>query len=96
MNYDNPREITFDATLRGYDFTFASTWGLFSPRAIDAGTKLLMDWMEINDGDICLDLGCGYGALGITMAKSAENTDIYMVDKDFVAVEYAKKEHKTK
>lgn len=91
MNNDIPREITFEATLRGYDFKFVSTWGLFSPRSIDAGTQLLIEWMEINEGDICLDLGCGYGALGITMAKSTENTNIYMVDKDFIAVEYAQK-----
>lgn len=91
MNKDIPKEMTFETTLRGYDFTFATTWGLFSPRTIDAGTQLLIEWLEINDGDLCLDLGCGYGVIGITMAKSAENTEIYMVDKDFVAVDYARK-----
>ena len=91
MKIDIPTEITFDATLRGNDLTFTTTWGLFSPRTIDTGTQLLIEWMEINDGDICLDLGCGYGALGITMAKCSKNTDIYMVDKDFVAVDYAQK-----
>lgn len=91
MKTDIPTEITFDATLRGNEFRFATTWGLFSPRTIDVGTQLLIEWIEINDGDICLDLGCGYGALGITMAKCARDTNIYMVDKDFVAVDYAKK-----
>ena len=38
-----------------------------------------------------LILGCGYGAIGITMAKCSETANVYMVDKDFVAVDYARK-----
>ena len=84
-------EITFHTKLRGYDLNFTTTWGLFSPKAIDAGSKLLIDYSEIGDEDVCLDLGCGYGAIGVTIAKSSPNTTVYMVDKDFVAVEYARK-----
>ncbi len=91
MNRDISTEITFDATLRGYDLTLTTTWGLFSPKTIDAGTQLLIENMEIGKGDTCLDLGCGYGAIGITMAKCASNAEVYMVDKDFIAVEYARK-----
>ena len=63
----------------------------FSPRTIDAGTQLLIEYMQIDKGDTCLDLGCGYGAIGITMAKCASDAEVYMVDKDFMAVEYARK-----
>ncbi len=94
MNRDIPTEITFDATLCGYDLTFTTTWGLFSPKTIDAGTQLLIEYMEINKGDTYLDLGCGYGVIGITMAKCASNAEVYMVDKDFIAVEYAQKNAK--
>ena len=83
-------EINFSTNMRGFDLTFASTWGLFSPKMIDSGTRLLTDYMEIEESDQCLDLGCGYGAIGIVMAKIAKKADVYMVDKDFVAVEYAK------
>ena len=89
MTIDAQADISFNTTLLGHNLTFRTTWGLFSPRNIDAGTRLLIDCMEINDGDTCLDLGCGYGAIGITMAKCAQNTEVYMVDKDFVAVDYA-------
>lgn len=83
------RDIVFDAKLRGFDFSFCSTWGLFSPRAIDLGTRLLVDHLEVNEGNTCLDLGCGYGAIGLVMARLSGNGKVYMVDKDFVAVEHA-------
>lgn len=82
-------DISFNAELHGFDFTFNTTWGLFSPKNIDEGTRLLLDYVEVTPDDDCLDLGCGYGAIGLTLAKLAPNGRTGMVDKDFVAVEYA-------
>ncbi|MCG9128618.1 methyltransferase [Candidatus Poribacteria bacterium] len=84
-------DISFTSQIRGIDLSFNTTWGLFSPKNIDSGTRLLIDCLEINSDDICLDLGCGYGAVGISMAKCASPSEVYMVDKDFVAVDYARK-----
>ena len=84
-------DIVFQAELRGFNLTFSSTWGLFSPRSIDAGTRLLIKCLEVNAGHACLDLGCGYGAIGLVMARLSGNGQVYMVDKDFVAIEYAAK-----
>ena len=86
-----PREVEFRAALRGISLVFSATWGLFSPKTIDAGTNLLIEQLNIQEDDTCLDLGCGYGAIGITIAKSIRTTTVYMVDKDFVAVDYARK-----
>ena len=88
---DLSREIEFRAELRRMSLTFFTTWGLFSPKAIDAGTHLLIEHLDIQEGDTCLDLGCGYGAIGITLAKYDPTATVYMVDKDFVAVDYAHK-----
>ncbi len=85
------RDIVFTASLRGRGLTFHSRWGLFSPRAVDAGTRLLIDRIEVAEADDCLDLGCGYGALGLVMARLAPRGQTHLVDKDFVAVEYARK-----
>ena len=85
------REVEFQTELRGIPLTFSTTWGLFSPKAIDAGTNLLIEQLDIQEGDTCLDLGCGYGVIGITIAKSTRTATVYMVDKDFVAVDYARK-----
>lgn len=82
-------DIVFRETLRGFPFTFHSTWGLFSPRTIDDGTHLLLEYLEIKPADNCLDLGCGYGPIGLTMAKLAPEGQTVMLDKDFVAVDYA-------
>jgi len=85
------KDIVFQQYLRSMEFTFHSTWGLFSPRDIDAGSRLLIEYMKVEEADICLDLGCGYGPIGLTMAKMAPQGKVYMIDRDFIAVEYAKK-----
>jgi len=85
------KDIIFNETLCGVELIFHSTWGLFSPRKVDEGSRLLINQMEIKKDDDCLDLGCGYGAIGLTMAKCAPEGTTYLVDKDYIAVEYASK-----
>ncbi len=85
------QDITFSDTLLGQDLTFQTTWGLFSPKGTDEGTRLLLDHMDIGENDDTLDLGCGYGPLGLTLAKMAPGGTSLLVDKDFVAVEYSKR-----
>jgi 16S rRNA (guanine1207-N2)-methyltransferase len=87
-------DISFNATLHGQKLSFLSTWGLFSPRSIDEGTKLLTEYLEVPSSAVCLDLGCGYGPLGLTLAKLAPSGEVHLVDKDFVAVEYSMKNAK--
>lgn len=70
---------------------FHTTWGLFSPRAVDDGSKMLLDYLNIEADYNCLDLGCGYGVLGLHMAKAAPQGQTLLVDKDFVAVDYSEK-----
>ena len=84
-------DIVFSETLKGIPFVFHSTWGIFSPRNIDEGTLLLLKYLDIKEDDDCLDLGCGYGPLGLTMAKLAPKGKTTLVDKDFKAVEYSNK-----
>ena len=81
-------DINFSSTLRGHELNFCSTWGLFSPKEIDEGTRLLVEEIEVKPGDSILDLGCGYGPLGIALGLETSGA-VHMVDKDFVAVEYA-------
>ncbi|MBI4225767.1 methyltransferase [Candidatus Roizmanbacteria bacterium] len=87
-------DIIFTKQLRGFPFTFHSTWGLFSPKNIDEGTELLINNIAINPEDISLDLGCGYGAIGLTVAKLSAKGSVHLIDKDFVAIEYANKNAK--
>lgn len=92
MNIDAlKQDLHFNTELRGHSLQFTTTWGLFSPREIDSGTDLLLKYCDINADDHILDLGCGYGPLGIALAKDAPNGSVTMVDKDFVAVDYARR-----
>lgn len=84
-------DIEFRATLLGRELGFHTTWGLFSPREIDEGTRLLLKHVEIEPDSDCLDLGCGYGSIGLAMAAAAPRGQTWLVDKDFVAVEYARR-----
>lgn len=83
------RDNVFNAELCGQPLVFHTTWGLFSPKDVDEGTQLLLKYIDVRTDDDCLDLGCGYGPIGITLAKLAPAGQTLMVDKDFMAVEYA-------
>jgi 16S rRNA G1207 methylase RsmC len=83
------QDIVFHAELGGRRFAFHSTWGLFSPREVDEGTRLLLQQVEVNAADDCLDLGCGYGPIGLALAALAPRGRTLMVDKDFVAVDFS-------
>lgn len=85
------QDLEFNTNLLGHNLTFRSTWGIFSPREIDAGTELLLRHLKIQPDEIVLDLGCGYGPLGLAIAANAPQGEVHMVDKDFMAVEYANK-----
>jgi 16S rRNA G1207 methylase RsmC len=83
------RDLSVSANLLGHELIFKTRWGLFSPRAIDDGTQLFMKYLDIKATDKCLDLGCGYGPIGLAVAKSCPQGEVHMVDKDFVAIEMA-------
>jgi 16S rRNA (guanine1207-N2)-methyltransferase len=83
------KDIVLDVNLFDCSLKLHSRWGVFSPRSIDDGTILLMKYISVNTDDVCLDLGCGYGPIGLALAKYCSNGQVHMVDKDFVAVELA-------
>jgi 16S rRNA G1207 methylase RsmC len=84
-------DIVFASVVEGVSLTFRSTWGLFSPKKIDDGSLLLLKNIRVEDGQNTLDLGCGYGAIGLFIAKAAPNGIVHMVDKDYIAIEFAEK-----
>ena len=88
------QDLHIEANLAGKDLKFATTWGIFSPREIDSGTDLFLKYLEIKPNDIALDIGCGYGPIGLAIAANAPHGSVHMVDKDFVAVDFANKNAK--
>ena len=83
------KDIEIVVNLLDNELILHTRWGVFSPRSIDEGTLLLMKHIEVGVSDICLDLGCGYGPIGLALAKHCTKGEVHMVDKDFVAIELA-------
>ena len=79
------------SNMHDVPLTLHTTWGIFSPRQIDEGTELLLKYIEVKPEDDCLDLGCGYGPIGLTLAKLAPQGHTTLVDRDFIAIEYSQK-----
>jgi 16S rRNA (guanine1207-N2)-methyltransferase len=82
VNDDNLRSNRhqFEVTIVSHKFVFNTDVGVFSKCHIDFGTKLLLENIEYDkvNGTI-LDIGCGYGPIGIVLAKLT-NCFIHMVD----------------
>lgn len=83
-------DISFTQEVLGKPFTFTSTWGIFSPEKLDEGSLMLLDYIDFKAHDNSIDLGCGYGVLGMTASRECPNGQHLLIDKDFVAVEYAR------
>ena len=79
-----------ETTLRGNNLKFHSGSGVFSIKKIDKGTKLLIEKCIIKPGQKILDLGCGYGPIGIAIAKAFSTTFVLMTDINERAVKLSR------
>jgi 16S rRNA G1207 methylase RsmC len=77
------------ARLRGEAFEFLTASGVFSPKKIDRGTALLAEHMVIRDNARVLDLGCGYGVLGIVAARAAKGVEVVLTEVNHRAASLA-------
>ena len=77
---------TLEARFHGIDFVFTSDSDVFAKRQIDFGTKFLLDTAILDLHTRCikkgrlLDLGCGYGVIGITMKRVFPAMEVVMAD----------------
>ncbi|MGA8943416.1 MAG: class I SAM-dependent methyltransferase [Thermoactinomyces sp.] len=83
-------ERKIQAVLLGRSFTFYTDAGVFSKRGIDFGSRLLIETVKIEPESRVLDLGCGYGAIGIAIGKTVPHVKVTMVDINERAVQLAK------
>lgn len=90
------RKITYK--YQDYNFSYLSDNGVFSKDKIDFGSKLLVEtFLKYNSSvENILDLGCGYGFIGITLSKVL-NVPVTLCDVNPRAVHLSEKnikEHK--
>lgn len=75
--------------LLGEKMTFLTDAGVFSKKMIDFGSQLLLKCLEVDEGETVLDVGCGYGPLGLSLAK-AYGVQATMVDINNRALDLAR------
>ncbi|MDC3414651.1 class I SAM-dependent methyltransferase [Aquibacillus sp. 3ASR75-11] len=86
---------SWEYKLKGNVFTFTTDHGVFSKNEVDFGSRILIDTFKEPqiEGEI-LDLGCGYGPVGLSLAKTFPNRHFYLTDVNERAVTLA--EHNAK
>ena len=86
--------FTFSDTLLGNKLTFNSVDGVFNYHGVDEGTRTLIDTLVKCNIDIkgdVLDIGCGLGVIGISVARYYTNINLTMCDVNSTVVELATK-----
>ncbi|MDW7655655.1 MAG: methyltransferase [Bacillota bacterium] len=82
--------MQFEVEIWQHRLSLTTYPALFSPRGPDAGTMALLQQIELMPEDRVLDLGCGYGLIGLAVAKKLGARSVVMVDIDPVAVAAAR------
>jgi 16S rRNA (guanine1207-N2)-methyltransferase len=85
-----PRVRSLRAVLRGRAWTFQTSSGVFARGALDAGTRLLIETMRVGRFDRVLDMGCGYGPVGLVAGSLAPRGSVWMTDVNQRAVALAR------
>ena len=73
----------------GHEYIFKTPSGVYSYGKIDKATQVLLENLKVH-GKKVLDLGCGYGVIGIVLKKEYPDLEVYMSDINKRAVEFAK------
>lgn len=75
--------------INNLSFSFLTDNGVFSKKGLDFGTRSLLENIDNIKGDV-LDLGCGYGPIGIYISKKYP-CNVEMIDINERAIDLAKK-----
>jgi 16S rRNA (guanine1207-N2)-methyltransferase len=85
-----PRYGLIRTCLRGKGFEFLTASGVFSRQRVDLGSRLLVESMILPQAGCLLDVGCGYGTVGIVAAATNPCLQVFMVDVNLRAVRLAR------
>jgi len=81
------KEFTVSYDLGGKKFTLLASSGIFAKQGLDAGSRLLINvLLQDTLSGSCLDLGCGYGPVGLTLASLNPNLNLTLADVNERAV----------
>jgi 16S rRNA (guanine1207-N2)-methyltransferase len=92
---ERPRSRSAPQTLRflyrGELLAFVVDTGVFASHGLDPGTALLIENLTIGKTDRVLDLGCGWGAVGVAAAKAAREGRVILTEVNRRAARLAEK-----
>jgi 16S rRNA G1207 methylase RsmC len=80
--------------LRGKPFEFVTASSVFSTKRIDTGTRILIENMILPNQGYVLDIGCGYGAVGIAAGAFNRKLRVVLTDVNKRAVLIARQNAK--
>jgi len=85
-------EKEFQVEILDKKFRFITDIGVFSKGELDDASRLLIETFDslALPGDI-LDVGCGYGAIGVSLASNRPSDQIHMIDVNLRAIDLAKR-----
>ena len=77
----NVKIYTISESLRRHLYIFKTITGVFSFSRLDLGTKVFIENIYIPDEvSVLLDLGCGYGPIGIVLSYESPQSSVYLID----------------
>ena len=82
--------MQIEEQVQGIELVLNTNEEVFSPMAVDKGTKAMLSFVEFKEGDKVLDLGCGCGVVGILAAKQIGAGNVVMCDVSENAVQLSK------
>lgn len=80
---------SLETVLRGRSYRFVSDSGVFSKQGIDYGSRVLIEAMQLPAQASVLDVGCGYGPIGLAALALVPEGHVTMVDINERAVQLA-------
>jgi 16S rRNA (guanine1207-N2)-methyltransferase len=84
-------EEEFQVEALGSKFKFITDIGVFSKGELDEASRLLIETFDsLSTSGTILDVGCGYGAIGIILASKRPD-DVHMIDVNLRAIDLAKR-----
>ena len=72
--------MQIEEQVQGIDLVLQTNEEVFSPTAVDKGTRAMLSFVEFKEDDKVLDLGCGCGVVGILAAKQIGADKVWMCD----------------
>lgn len=80
------KPLAIEAEVLGHRFRIWTDRGVFARRRVDRGTRLLLEAGPIAEDERILDLGCGYGIVGLAAARQAAAGFAVLADVNLRAV----------